>query len=164
MRVSFMLFATMAVAFFATCDATVDSTHARISMMTSPDLVRSLENDDAVAKRSLREHKHHKHYEESEAEERGGGFPGSSGLKSLLGGSSKAAKEAAKQAAKEAAEEKAEVQRIASVIMERSDMFESAYHALKKYTLTDLRKHLDVDDNDKFLQFYNSIVFRRHMN
>ncbi|KAG7394127.1 hypothetical protein PHYBOEH_005654 [Phytophthora boehmeriae] len=163
MRASFVLLATMVVTHFATSGATVGSDQAKISMMASPDLVRSLENDGAVAKRSLREHKHHKHhkhYEESEAEERGGGFPGSSGLKSLLGGSSKAAKEAAKQAALE----KEAAQKIAQRVLENPNTLESAYRAWKgKYTLSDLQRVLDLDNNPQFVKVYDSIMFRGHI-
>ncbi|KAG7394121.1 hypothetical protein PHYBOEH_005648 [Phytophthora boehmeriae] len=146
MRVSFMLFATMAVAFFATCDATVDSDQAKISMMASPDLVRSIENDDAAGGRLLREHKHDG---EAEPEERGGGFPGASGLKNLI--------ESSKEASR-----RAKVRSAAAEVLKDSQKFDDMYATYgQKYTLTQLQKYLDIDNDKTFLNLYNSIMFKR---
>ncbi|KAG7394115.1 hypothetical protein PHYBOEH_005642 [Phytophthora boehmeriae] len=161
MRLSFVPFAAMVIAYFVSCDATVDSDQAKISIMASQNLVNSLKSDDAVVRRSLRQHIHHKHHEEFETEERGGGFPGASNLKSLLGGSSKAAKQAAKQAA----QDKAEVKRWAKAVManpQNMGTFEDAHQALGKYSLRDIQKYLGIDDNDNtFLEFYNTIAYTR---
>ncbi|KAG7394274.1 hypothetical protein PHYBOEH_005411 [Phytophthora boehmeriae] len=152
MRLSLMLlFATVVVTYVVSCEATVESDQAKFSMTASPDLVRSLENDDTAGRRFLREHNHNKYQEESEPEERGGGIPGVSGLKNLVESSKEASRRSKVRSAAEAA-------------LKDSGKFDDMYAKYgEKYTLTQLRKYLDIDNDKKFANIYNSIVFKREI-
>ncbi|KAG2766185.1 hypothetical protein PC129_g21133 [Phytophthora cactorum] len=60
MRLSFMGFVTMAIVYFAICNATLDSDQTKVSTVGSPDLVLPLgvgQIDNASMKRYLRTHK-----------------------------------------------------------------------------------------------------------
>ncbi|KAG7394276.1 hypothetical protein PHYBOEH_005413 [Phytophthora boehmeriae] len=146
MRLSLMLFATVVVTYFVSCHATVELDQAKTTMMASPDLVRSLENDDTAGRRFLREHKHNKHHEEPETEERGG-LPGLSGLQKYI-------------SASKVAKEKKAVQNVAEQIVKDPKVIMTIFPVWKKkYSFIDLERLLDLEKNPQFKKIPQDFLF-----
>ncbi|KAG7383405.1 hypothetical protein PHYBOEH_009945 [Phytophthora boehmeriae] len=147
MRVTSLLLATMSMANFAANDATAGPIPTGYVGDASQRHLRAYNSDGALEK-----------------EERGGGF-NFSGLRKFAQGEASTSK-AAKKATKAFEEKAAKVQKQAD------DMLLGDQHAAlgyttwsdKGYTLDDLTKLLNLDNNPQYTLLYNGYMFRKYMN